>query len=122
MIYYPCETANGSWADRTLGVLGYDKDPVKLQALIRIVFELATSRIKIPGVHVVGIPLFEVLDGKNVSDYEQRVEPSAAGGEKMAKFILQKVLLDDSPPVDGMHDTPAAAIDEIKPEGLMRRR
>ena len=92
MIYYPCEAAGGSWADNVLGVLGYDKDPEKLQSLIRIVFELATKRINIPGVHVVGIPLFEVLDGKNEQDYVQRVEPSASGGVKMAEFILDKVI------------------------------
>jgi hypothetical protein len=91
MIYYPSEAAGG-WADRVLGVLGYDEDPAKLQTLIRTIFEMATSRIVIPGVRVVGIPLFEVLDGKSEADYEQRVEPSSSGGEKMAKFILKRVL------------------------------
>ena len=38
------------------------------------------------------MPLFEVLDGKNTSDYCQRVEPSAAGGEKMGAFLVEKIL------------------------------
>ena len=37
MIYYPDESrsAMGSWADPALGAMGYDRDPSKLQALIR---------------------------------------------------------------------------------------
>lgn len=120
MIYYPCETANGSWADGVLGVLGYNKNPAKLQALIRSVFLLATSRIQLPGVEVVPIPLFEVLDGKCDADYEQRVEPSASGGEKLADLLLNHVL-DDCVPTD-----PAASSnreqDSIKTENLMKRR
>jgi hypothetical protein len=35
-------------------------------------------------VNVVPVPLFEVLDSKDPRDYEQRVEPSASAGSKMA--------------------------------------
>ena len=53
-------------------------------ATMRQIFRHATSRIRIPGTEVVPIPLFEVLDAKDPGDYEQRVEPSATGGKKMA--------------------------------------
>ena len=91
MIYYPSEDTDGSWADRVLGILGYNKNPSKLQHLISHIFVLATQKIKIPGTTVIGIPLFKVLNGKTFSDYEQRVEPSATGGEKMAQIILSEL-------------------------------
>lgn len=62
----------------------YNVNPGKLQCAIRQIFRHATSRIRIPGTEVVPIPLFEVLDAKDPGDYEQRVEPSARGGRKMA--------------------------------------
>ena len=34
MIYYPDEAQTGSWADTTLGILGYNDNPSKLQLLI----------------------------------------------------------------------------------------
>ncbi|CAM9970605.1 unnamed protein product, partial [Heterosigma akashiwo] len=37
---------------------------------------------------VVPFPLFEVLDGTDPGDYVQRVEPSVAGGRKMAAALL----------------------------------
>lgn len=88
MIYYPDELATGSWADTSLGALGYDGNPQKLQAAISAVFRVATSRICIQGSEVVAVPLFEVLDGKTTSDYVARVEPSAQGGAKMAAQIM----------------------------------
>lgn len=94
MIYYPDETATGSWADAALSGLRYDQDPGKLQAAIRAMFDLAISRICIPGVDVEGFPLFEVLDGSNSSDYVARVEPSASGGKKMAIAFMNKLLED----------------------------
>ena len=60
--------------------------------MIKKVFELGTSRIKIPGTEVVPFPLFEVLDGKDTNDYLQRVEPSPQGGRKMAKALMEAVL------------------------------
>ena len=50
MIYYPDETGLGSWADASLRLLRYNSSPRRLQAAIRAVFELATRRIRIPGV------------------------------------------------------------------------
>mmetsp|Transcript_6196 Transcript_6196/g.12868 ORF Transcript_6196/g.12868 Transcript_6196/m.12868 type:complete len:334 (-) Transcript_6196:23-1024(-) len=91
MIYYLDQKPGASWADGTLSALGYNRDPSKLQLLIRKTFEHATSKIKIPGVEVVPVPLFEVLDGTRTEDYVARVEPSAVGGRKMAEFILDKI-------------------------------
>ena len=88
MIYYPDEKQTGSWADTTLGVLGYNSNPAKLQALIRLMFKHATQNIRIPGVEVEAVPLFEAMDGRDTRDYCQRVEPSPKGSAKMAKIIM----------------------------------
>jgi lysophospholipase L1-like esterase len=98
-IYYPrekraargTEDAAASWADPALRALGYDADPRSTRALIRAVHAHATSRITVPGVPVVPVPLFEVLDPRDARDYEQRVEPSAAGGRKMARAIAAAI-------------------------------
>ena len=92
MIYYPDETATGSWADVALKGLGYDSNPRKLQTLIRKMFRDATRRIVIPGSEVIAVPLFAALNGKISSDYSQRVEPSAVGGHKMSRLILSGIL------------------------------
>lgn len=89
MIYYPDEQMTGSWADKTLGYLGYNTDPKKLQAAIKQIFHHATSRIKIPGSQVVPFPMYEILNGKCTGDYIQRVEPSSQGGEKLAQGFAQ---------------------------------
>jgi hypothetical protein len=52
------------------------------------------STIRIKGSEVIPVPLFNALDGKNSNDYIARVEPSAAGGRKMAEFLLDII---DSP-------------------------
>ena len=88
MIYFPDEKGRGSWADGALSCLSYNGSPGKLQLLIRKTFEQAVSKITVPGTEVVPLPLFEALDGKNTRDYTQRVEPSAAGGRKLARLIL----------------------------------
>lgn len=88
MIYYPDEKSTGGWADRTLGLLGYNRNPEKLQAAIRSIFKYATSEIKITGSVVVPLPMFEILDGKNSLDYVERVEPSDLGGSKLAKKFV----------------------------------
>ena len=59
--------------------------------MIRAVHAHATSRITVPGVPVVPVPLFEVLDPRDARDYVQRVEPSAAGGRKMARAIAAAI-------------------------------
>ncbi len=89
MLYYLDEAPGGSWAEGTLSALGYNRDPSKLQLLMRTVFERATRRVSLPGVErVVPVALYEALDGKRTEDYVQRVEPSAEGGRKMARRIL----------------------------------
>lgn len=88
MIYYPDEAPGNSWADGTLSLLGYNTNPSKLQALIRKMFKLATQKINIPGIEVIGLPLFDVLDATDTNDYCQRVEPSPIGGKKIANAIL----------------------------------
>ena len=92
MIYYPDEQSGGSWADTSLRLLGYNRDPDKLQLLIRKAFEMATCQIHLEGVEVVPFPLFRVLDGKNTSDYIQRVEPSSQGGRKIANALLDAIM------------------------------
>lgn len=93
MIYYLDETPGGSWADNTLALLGYNSNPAKLQLIIRSIFrhieqEGLHDAVDIPGMDVAPFPLFDVLDGKDSSDYEQRVEPSVTGGQKMASALI----------------------------------
>ena len=100
MIYYPDEVAGGSWADNVLAFLGYNSNPGKLQSLIRRVFREATSKVSCDGVEVLAFPLFAVLDGKDRADYAQRVEPSAAGGEKMGRALYAAVTRGEVPAVE----------------------
>lgn len=95
MIYFPHER-RGSWADTALSVMRYD-DPVgraRVQAIIRALFRLATSRVAAPaGARVVPLPLYEVLDSRAESrDFVSRVEPSVSGGRKMAAAIVRAAL------------------------------
>eukprot|EP00931_Biecheleriopsis_adriatica_P032015 TRINITY_DN18715_c0_g1_i2.p1 TRINITY_DN18715_c0_g1~~TRINITY_DN18715_c0_g1_i2.p1 ORF type:complete len:125 (+),score=22.16 TRINITY_DN18715_c0_g1_i2:16-390(+) len=92
MIYYPDEHGQGSWADTALSALDYNANPHRLQHAISYIFREATSKIDIDGVTVVPVPLFSVMDGKNTSDYIERVEPSSAGGQKMARLIVERLL------------------------------
>ena len=62
MIYYLDVHGRGSWADCFLQGMCYDCAPGRLQAAIKRVFELATSRIAIEGTEVVAFPLFEVRE------------------------------------------------------------
>ena len=89
MIYFLDVYGRGGWADGFLGCMGYNCAPSRLQSAIRAVFNLATKRIRIPGVEeVVAFPLFEVLDGSDTRDYIERVEPSPRGGRKMAVALV----------------------------------
>ena len=93
MIYYPDPTPGGSWADHTLGALGYDDQPEKLQLIIRELFD-AVRRRGFPKLQkrcrVTPFPLFRVLTQHQ--DYEQRVEPSVEGGRKMAEAFLNELI------------------------------
>lgn len=108
MIYYPDEVATGSWADATLGALGYNSNPEKLQALIDVLFRDATSKISIPGTKVIPVALSKALDGKNTEDYSQRVEPSAVGGAKMATLLM------DTLEENGLLPSPEREIGEVE--------
>jgi hypothetical protein len=92
MIYYPALVGEG-WADMSLSFMNYttEKDPERLQLMIRTAFEMATSEIRIAGIDdedVIPVPLFEILDPMNAADYVARVEPSSLGGRKMATKFL----------------------------------
>lgn len=91
-IYYPDERTTGSWADTVLGYLGYNSNPMKLQTIIRHIYNAATTQIQIPGVQVIPFPMFEVLDGSVSSDYVQRVEPSVTGGKKLAHAMIDRIM------------------------------
>ena len=91
MIYYPDEANSPSWSGPALGALGYNSNPTKVQTLIRKGFHEATSSIRIRGSQVIPVPLFHALDGKNTSDYIQRVEPSPNGGRKLAELLINAI-------------------------------
>jgi len=95
MIYYPLEAQYGQlgWADLPLKLLGYNRDPKQLQATIRKIFEMGTMQIQIDGSEVVPCKLYEILDGKQEDDYTARVEPSSAGGRRMAEMF--KILVNE---------------------------
>jgi hypothetical protein len=98
MIYYPEEVSHGrGWADPALSALRYDSNPAKLQALIRKIYNDSIRHIRIQGSQVIPVPLFQVMDGKASDDYVARVEPSTAGGRKMAEFLL--ALIEGSRPM-----------------------
>jgi hypothetical protein len=89
MIYYPDQKVTGSWADRTLGYLGYNTDPKKLQAAIDQIFIHSTAKIRIAGSQVIPFPMYRILNGLNTKDYVQRVEPSNQGGYKLAQAFVE---------------------------------
>ena len=96
MVYYPQQALPGvhSWADASLGLLGYSRRPEALQRIMRAVFEQAVCRIPPPpGTRLVPLALYSVLDPTSPLDYVQRVEPSSAGGAKMAAAILAALAL-----------------------------
>ena len=92
MIYYPDTHVTGSWADRTLGYLGYNKDSTKLKLAIQQIFKYGTSNVKIENCETIPFPMFVVLDGSNTEDYVERVEPSSKGGKKLAVSFLKNLL------------------------------
>jgi hypothetical protein len=94
--YFPCVTGRG-WADTTLAMMGYTNSPGRLQRVMRAAFRLATQQLRVPGVHVVPIALFDALDPSAEGDYVARVEPSAAGGAKIARLIVDAVVRELQP-------------------------
>eukprot|EP01046_Picozoa_sp_COSAG06_P079824 COSAG06_NODE_27207_length_598_cov_0.835671_1_plen_109_part_00 len=53
---------------------------------------VAEKAIVMTGRKGVPFPLFKVLDGRTTEDYLQRVEPSPAGGKKMAEALFATAL------------------------------
>ncbi len=90
MVYFPSINGSG-WCDPVLYRLGYDNNPQKLQAIMRMAFRRYTSNIKCHDVPICPIALYEILDGTNDEDYNNRVEPSVQGSQKLANFILTKI-------------------------------
>jgi hypothetical protein len=98
MTYFPDENSSaGGWASKALGLMGYNAFPGKLQAVIRKLYELATTEVEIPGAKVIPVPLYNALDGKNSNMYVARVEPSVEGGRAIAGLILEKMHLVNPP-------------------------
>ena len=104
-IYYPAVSGE-SWANPLLDRLGYTAkrlrvfcvivsasnpspcSPEKLQALIDSCFTHMTSKISVEGGAVAPLALSTVLDCNDQHDYDNRVEPSIQGGQKMgAAFV-----------------------------------
>jgi hypothetical protein len=101
MIYFPLQAnvvgSQRSWADTPLKLLGYNREPKRLQTTIKQVYEKATKNIDVAGTKLLPFALFEVLDGKSAIDYTARVEPSAEGGRKMAEqlaAVIEEVMRD----------------------------
>jgi hypothetical protein len=94
MIYYPDERPSPGWAGPALYALGYDRNPSKLQAMIRKIYNEQAAKIHIPGSQVIPLALFNALNGKISDDFIERVEPSVSGGRKIAEYILDH--LDES--------------------------
>lgn len=114
MLYYLDEAPGGSWADAVLQKLGYDRDPGKLQLVMRKIYELGTQQVALahhPTVEVVPVPLYEALDGRDSSDYVQRVEPSAQGGQKMAALIHDRIARVIAAGIEGKGGSQASAHD-----------
>lgn len=66
MLYFPDQNigkGNESWADPTLFCLGYDCRPAIVKMAMREIYRRATARIRMPGVKVVPLSLFAVMDG-----------------------------------------------------------
>lgn len=93
MIYYPDVKSGNGWAEWPLKLLGYNKNPAKLQAIIRLIFKRAISDIELNGIRVIPFPMFAIMDGKDTTDYVERVEPSASGGLKLAKALYNDIMI-----------------------------
>lgn len=93
-IYYPCEVAQGGWADRALSLLNYDRNSEHIRAIIdQVHFEVSgalTERLQMPSTTIIDFcALSSILDPRDPNDYVARVEPSDQGGYKMAKAFLE---------------------------------
>jgi hypothetical protein len=87
-VYFLDEANTPGWAALAPGALGFNRNPTKLQQLIRIVFEEAISKSNIQGSTVIPVPLYHVFDGRSTQAYVARVESSSMGGRKMAEIYI----------------------------------
>lgn len=76
-----------------LSLLGYFRNPSRVQSILRGVYDRASAPLaeiatKELGCPVVTLPLYEVMDSRDSNDYVQKVEPSAAGGAKIAAAVV----------------------------------
>ena len=62
------------------------KISLKIQIFIRSKFKNFVI-----GVEVIPVPMFETLDYTNAIEYDNRVEPSAIGGNKIAAKIMEVI-------------------------------
>ncbi len=63
-----------------------------LHSLINDIYQVGTRRISLKVDSAVRpVALSEVMDGSDVRDYVERVEPSVQGGKKMAQRIFQEI-------------------------------
>lgn len=77
------------WADTTLNLVGYNRNPALIQAILRRLTYEMEQRVSIPRIKI--LPLWKCMDGTNEEDYVDRVEPSVSGGEKIAKYIVSNL-------------------------------
>lgn len=87
-IYFPCTKGKG-WADTVLKLTGYNSNPEKLQYIIKSIF--TDVFVKLNSQNVKYMPMYEILDCNDPSDYVARVEPSSQGGHKIAKVIVSLI-------------------------------
>ena len=75
-----------------LNLVQYVEPLSRWQEIIRAIHAQGVSRVALPPpLRVVPVPLFAVLDGRDSSDYVARVEPSAQGGAKLARLLLESL-------------------------------
>ena len=96
MYYYPDEQISNSWSDKVLYYLGYNTNPKKLQEVIKQIFIHAISKIDIDDcTEIIPFAMYSVLNGKNTKDYVQRLEPSNQGGQKLAKELVNLIIINN---------------------------
>lgn len=95
MIYHLDENPkSASWANLTLDMIGYNKNPKHVQAIIHRLFVdcMVNNPLEVAGVRKIHpIELSRALDGTDPRDYDNRVEPSSQGGMKMASLISSEI-------------------------------
>ena len=92
MLYYLDEDASAeSWANCVLRCIGYNRNPSHVQAVIDRTYLDGVAKVCVPGSVVAPLALSAALDGRDTRDYVARVEPSAAGGAKIAALLRRHI-------------------------------